>query len=182
MSVGMVSSHMSSRMPSGPRSRIKRWSHSSHGLAKAGIWLARNRPGVAPNNGQLTYLLQYLGRMDVQLIDHSTIITQIVNTQRTLPDTVPDAQDQLGHHIYQSFLWVLAAYELIRTLDQICGKDPSIYGATLNKEIKDFKYTMERIRIPLAKLERKKYRHFDDDPIAYPVLFRFALFAEAFSR
>ena len=60
------------------------------------IWLARNRLGVAPNNAQSAYPLQCLGRMDVELINDSTVVTQIVNTQRTLPDT----QDRLGRHIY----------------------------------------------------------------------------------
>jgi hypothetical protein len=61
----------------------------------------------------------------------------------------------------------LAAYEFVRTLDQLCRVNRTIYEDALNKGVNHFKHQIERLRIPLAKLERVK------NPkalqIAYPV-------------
>jgi hypothetical protein len=62
----------------------------------------------------------------------------------------------------------LAAYELIRTLDQACSGNQAIYGPNLSKDIKDFKHEIERLRVPLAKLESSR-RNPGDFPRAYPV-------------
>jgi hypothetical protein len=151
-----------------PKSRAERWVRSSFGLAGADLWLARNRAGIT-SNAQLVVLLQGLGRMDVELIDDALVARENINAQTTSPETLSQAQiSQFDRHIYQSFLWVLAAYELIRTLDQICRKDPTVYGPALSKDINRFKQSIERIRIPLAKLETAD-RYPSDFPMAYPV-------------
>jgi hypothetical protein len=156
-------------MPTSPkRSRVDRWVNSSFGLAAADSWLAQNRAGVT-TNFQLGALLQGLGLMDVELIDDSLVATKNINAQSTSPKTLSKAQIlQPARHIYQSFLWILAAYEFIRTLDEICSKgDPNIYGAALNQEIKRFKHSIERVRVPLAKIVSAR-RHPTDYSIAYP--------------
>ena len=120
------------------KSRIQAWVDSSHGLAKADQWLVP--------------VLQGLGRLDRDLFDETPTITANLNAQRTAPHTVSDYQvDQFDRYIYQSFLWVLAAYELVRTLDEICRADHKIYGHSLTQDVNQFKHQIERLRIPLAK-------------------------------
>jgi hypothetical protein len=160
---------MSSPLPNNPeKSRAERWVHSSFGLAAADRWLAQNRAGVT-TNAQLVTLLQGLGRMDVELIYDSVLAAENIDAQRMSLGRLSQAQiSQPDHHIYRSFLWVLAAYEFIRTLDEICSKrDPNIYGGTLNQETNRFKHNIERVRVPLAKIESSR-RHPTDHPIAYP--------------
>lgn len=138
-----------------PIPRIQRWTDASFGLVKADQWLV--------------IVLQGLGRLDVDLFNEMPTITANVDAQRTAPNTVSEEQIvQFGRHIYQSFLWVLAAYEFVRTLDQICRADRTIYGNALSQDVNQFKRRIERLRIPLAKLEPAD-RHPTDSPIAYPV-------------
>lgn len=88
--------------------------------------------------------------------------------QRTAPNTLSDHQLlEFDRHLYQSFLWVLAAYEFVRTLDQICRADRTIYGDALSKDVNHLKHQIERLRVPLAKLEPAG-RHPTDSSIAYP--------------
>jgi hypothetical protein len=55
---------------------------------------------------------------------------------------------QFAGPIHQSFLWVLAAYEFVRTLDEICRADRTIYGDVLGEDVNQFKHQIERLRIP----------------------------------
>ena len=136
------------------KSRIQAWADSSHGLAKADQWLVP--------------VLQGLGRLDRDLFNETPTITANLKAQRTAPHTVSDHQnDQFDRYIYQSFLWVLAAYELVRTLDEICRADHTIYGHSLTQDVNQFKHQIERLRIPLAKPHAVR-RYPDDYHIAYP--------------
>jgi hypothetical protein len=84
-----------------------------------------------------------------------------------IPPRVSDAEIvQFADYIYQNFLWVLAGHELIRTLDQICREETGISAARKNS-INASKRQMERVRIPLAKLEVAD-RFPDDSRIAVP--------------
>src|SRR5271166_482538 len=115
------------------KSRIQAWVDSSHGLAKADQWLV--------------LVLQGLGRLDRDLFNETPTITANLNAQRTAPHTVSDHQnDQFDRYIYQSFLWVLATYELVRTLDQVCRADHKIYGHSSTQDINQFKHQIERLR------------------------------------
>jgi hypothetical protein len=157
---------MSLPTPNAPKPRDQRWVHASIGLATADKWLVQNR-GLT-SNVELVVLLQGLGRMDVELINDALVAAENVNTQRTSPQTLSSTQIlQPARHIYQSFLWVLAAYEFIRTLDQICTQDSTVYSSALSQDIKQFKHGIERVRIPLAKLETA-VRYLSDFPMAYP--------------
>ena len=59
---------------------------------------------------------------------------------------------------------------MVRTLNQRCNTSDLI-DATLKEQIRNFKNKIERLRIPLAKMEFAK-RHRKDSPIAYPVISR----------
>lgn len=67
-----------------------------------------------------------------------------------------------------SYLWVLGAYEIIRTIHQRCKNNNIFTQETLNK-IKDTKDYLAQLRIPLAKLEPERHhKDIDDYLIAFP--------------
>jgi hypothetical protein len=143
-----------------PKPRIQRWTDASYAFVKADPWLV--------------LVLQGSGRLDVDLFNEMTITAANIDAQITAPNTVSEQQiEQFNRHLYQSFLWVLAAYEFVRTLDQICRADSAIYGDALSKDVNHFKHQIERLRIPLAKLERVRDPKVRKSPkvrqIAYPV-------------
>jgi hypothetical protein len=75
----------------------------------------------------------------------------------------------------RSHLWVLGAYEAIRTLHQLAETEKTEKTETEEKlieEIKITKYLFEEIRVPLAKMEvpRRNKSNLDISAIAYPVL------------
>lgn len=150
------------------KTRLQRWIFASFGLAKVSIWMDKNRN--LGNNAELVVQLQGVGNLDTELVNEENAVAQAIKLQKTAGATLPDAALLLPHrHIYQSFLWVLAAYELIRTVDGACLADSAIYGPDLSKEIKDYKHKIERLRIPLAKLEAAGRHKKTDFAMAYPV-------------
>jgi hypothetical protein len=155
--------------PQNSDNRFTRWITDSFGLAKADKWLNQERN--LGSNVELVYQLQGLARLDFELQANLSGVAAAIEAQTKATDVIPDAALlALQRHLYQSFLWVLAAYELIRTLDQVCSADETIYGPALSKEIKDFKHYIERLRVPLAKLVAAKRHRNSDFPRAYPVL------------
>ena len=61
----------------------------------------------------------------------------------------------IGDAIALSYLWVLAAYEAIRTIDQrLAELGPA--ATSRRRASADLKHKFERLRIPLAKLEPSK--------------------------
>jgi hypothetical protein len=69
-----------------------------------------------------------------------------------------------------SYLWVLGAYEVVRTIDQWAKRHDSVWESELRARITDTKQEIARIRVPLAKLEPSgRYRH-SDSPVAYPTI------------
>lgn len=77
----------------------------------------------------------------------------------------------LSDHITSSYLWVLGVYELVRTLDQFAKKDDSPLNH-MRDEIQTYKRKINRLRIPLAKMEAASSNP-DDSPIAYPGVNRY---------
>jgi hypothetical protein len=67
-----------------------------------------------------------------------------------------------------SYLWVLGAYEVIRTLSGISDKNKDVFGPELNEKIRKTKHTIGRLRVPLAKLEPSKKHERTDSGIAWP--------------
>lgn len=74
----------------------------------------------------------------------------------------------LGPHLTQSYLWVLGAYEIIRTMSQYAdnGKDTKI--SQFKDEIRKLKHTFERLRVPLAKFEAAR-KNPEGHTYAYPI-------------
>ncbi len=135
--------------------RYQRWVHSSHGLAKIG----------GPAKEALVWVVQKLGRLDCQLISEDERFRRLSQEEKeTIEESI-----LLTDRDTLSYLWVLGAYELVRTLDQRCRDDKTLLPDNLANRIRKLKHRIARLRIPLAKMEpAKKYR--GDDPIAWPAI------------
>jgi hypothetical protein len=70
-----------------------------------------------------------------------------------------------------SYFWVLASYELVRTIDQRCRTSATTLPEDFRSRLAALKRTMERLRIPLAKMEPAR-RFPEDSPIPYPAINR----------
>jgi hypothetical protein len=112
-------------------------------------------------------VVQGLGRFDCQLIQEDVRFTSLPQNQQTSPDE----SDLLMNRFTLSYFWVLAAYELVRTLDEYCRTGATSVPVQFHSRIATLKRRMERLRIPLAKMQTAR-RFSTDSPIAYPALSR----------
>ena len=71
----------------------------------------------------------------------------------------------LSYHITLSYLWVLGAYEIIRSIRQR-NKKAGLNDEKLTSLLRKF----ERLRMPLAKFEPANRHKRTDSEIAYPAL------------
>ncbi len=110
---------------------------------------------------------QALGRLDARLIDEERRFT-------APPDLPPedsvlfDDNEAFQDHLLLSYLWVLGAYELVRSIDQQCGDSAKAIGQPLVKEIRAVKQLFARVRVPLAKFEPARAHRDTDWRIAWP--------------
>jgi hypothetical protein len=104
----------------------------------------------------LVVYIQGLGHLDCCLIEKDE---WILAKREEEPQSIELALD-FTYHYTLSALWVMGAYETVRTLDERL-KD--------NQKVKELKHQFERIRIPLAKLEASVRFSKSDQKIAYPV-------------
>ncbi len=115
-----------------------------------------------------TYLMPYvqgLGRLDLRLISEGIELLSKINNNSS-----PEEAFKLTDQFTLSHLWVLGAYEVIRTLCDFAKNNQERYGKKEYEKIKEAKHFFERLRVPLAKLE-PNWRHKDTDfRVAYPVL------------
>lgn len=126
--------------------RNKRWVDCSHAIAIHNQWSV--------------VTLQHLGALDSRLINDDAELIRTGYPKNPTHD--------LSDHITSSYLWVLGMYELVRTLDQFASNDDSPLNH-LRGEIRAYKRKINRLRIPLAKMEAAS-SNTDDSPIAYPGL------------
>ena len=135
-----------------PEERAERW-------LKVSIGLMRFEKHMMP-------LVQQLGRIDVRLIQADERWPDIF-----LDGPLSDEQSATLHeHITQSYLWVLGAYEFVRTLcdrvrTDIAGTPEEVQNLLLHT-----KRRFARVRVPLAKMEPASHHADEDGPIAYPGL------------
>lgn len=110
-------------------------------------------------NSLMPITFQGLGRIDAKLIKEDEYILKH-GTSRAPAGTMND-------QITLSYLWVLGAYELIRTMDQSIRNQENA-DAHIREVVKQVKWKFERVRVPLAKFEASR-RHKDTDiSVAYP--------------
>ena len=109
--------------------------------------------------------VQGLARLDCQLIATDEQFLQLTEQQRA---TIL-ASVELSERLTLSYLWVLGAYEIVRTLDQRTREASTGRPSPMAERITATKYLFERVRIPLAKFEASR-RNPNDSPIAYPAV------------
>ena len=131
--------------------RFKKWIQASMGLGNIEDFMIPN--------------LQGLGRLDCQLISVDEKYLLLSEEKRlSIEESL-----LLTDRFTLSYLWVLGAYELVRSIDQKCRLDKTLLNQLLANQVNDLKHHFERLRIPLAKLEPAS-RHPSDNPIAFPVI------------
>jgi hypothetical protein len=107
-------------------------------------------------------LVQGLGRFDCHLIDEDTRFGAL-NQEQSLSDESTFLTDRFT----LSYFWVLAAYELVRRLDQRWRTGATTMPAEFGSRVAALKRRMERLRIPLAKTV---HRFPTDCIMAYPTI------------
>lgn len=134
--------------------RYTKWIYASHAVG-----------GVEQYKAFMAVAIQGLARLDCQLIAADEQFLRLTEQQRaTIPVSV-----ELSERVTLSYLWVLGAYELLRTLDERTKKASSGAPSPMAARITETKHLFERVRIPLAKLEASR-RNPDDNLIAYPAI------------
>lgn len=127
-------------------SRLYRWVPASY--------------AVACYEKYMPVTIQGLGRLDQDLhIYDQQLLAQAGSHSHGEPD------GSLSYHITLSYLWILGAYEVVRTIRQRI-KEAGETDSALNNLLRKF----ERVRIPLAKFEAARNHQKTDASTAYPVL------------
>jgi len=101
--------------------------------------------------------VQSLGRLDLVLSEQSNTLVGRFPAERESMEFSREMND----HMTLAYLWVLGAYEILRSIAQRLRMQP--------KRFKEAKAYFERIRIPLAKYEPAKKYASTDSAVAYPI-------------
>jgi hypothetical protein len=136
-----------------PDDRLQRWIDASS--AAGGV-----EPFMIP-------LIQGLGRFDCHLIREDARFAALNQEQ----SSSSHESARLNDRFTLSYFWVLAAYELVRTLDQRWRTGATTLPDEFGNRIAALKRRMERLRIPLAKMETAR-RFPTDNAMAYPTITR----------
>jgi hypothetical protein len=100
----------------------------------------RSSKALKPIAPGLALFVEGLGKLDAQLV---------------FEDAATDAHldMDLTDRLVLSRLWVLGAYEVVRTMSERVRAKPSLLSKRLAERTHRTKRYLERVRIPLAKLE-----------------------------
>lgn len=131
-------------------SRLEQW-------VKASISTAKFDAFMMPN-------IQSLGRLDVNLILEDRRL--IKNFDKNRNDL--EANVALTDHVTTSYLWVLGAYEAVRTMTQRTHENKELVSESMRQEFVRVKKAFNRVRVPLAKMEPAGAHKATDSHIAYP--------------
>lgn len=119
----------------------------------------------------LVPFIQNLGSMEMDLDSRERLLLAEMREKNELPI---ESLVLLNRVMSDSQLWVLGAYEAIRTVSQradIEAQAGSFQKAEAEK-IRTVKHYFERVRVPLAKMEPSKRHKDTDSKIAYPTLLK----------
>lgn len=124
-------------------------------------WRAASLQSFWPENhmNEMLWLIQMLGREDVALYKYEQMLNaDWENIARGQPTQAVD--DALHQMVWRAYTWILASYELVRTVSQkLQTTAPQINAATQARELKD---EFTRLRVPLVKFEPAgKHKHTD---------------------
>jgi hypothetical protein len=75
----------------------------------------------------------------------------------------------LSQHFTQAYLWVLGAYEIVRTLSQFSDETKNSALSAHKNEIRVLKHKFELVRVPLAKFEAPR-RNPNGYTFAWPII------------
>lgn len=123
-------------------------------------WI-KNQDALIEIHEMLIVPYQGIASIDTKLIiEDRNIIERHLKGDRT----------DVGDHLTQSYLWVLGAYEIVRTMSQYANdkKNEDTKIGQFKTEIRELKYTFERLRIPLAKFEAAR-KNPEGHPYAHPI-------------
>jgi len=113
---------------------------------------------------QMMPLVQQLGRLDIRLIEADDWWAP-----RFASGTLTSEENsELHGHITLSYLWLLGAYEFIRTLCQRVRSDDPMTPPDVRAKVQHTRNLFERVRIPLAKMEKSRRFGREDHATAYP--------------
>jgi hypothetical protein len=125
--------------------------------------------GLGRFEQQMMPLVQQLGRLDARLIQAD----EMWPDRFLEKDLSYEDSSTLHEHITLSYLWVLGAYEFIRTLcDRVNMDDQEKTPTEVRNILLEAKRRFARVRVPLAKMEPVSKFAAEDGPIAYPGLKR----------
>jgi len=110
--------------------------------------------------------IQGLGRLDHDLVVGDARFLCLSEERRA----TENESLALNYRITLSYLWVLGAYEVVRTIDQRCRENASAISHETSKSASALKIKFERLRILLAKFEPAKRHRETDSKVAYPAL------------
>ena len=136
-----------------PEDRFKRWIDASSAAGAI-------EPFMIP-------LVQGLGRFDCHLIREDARFAALNQEE----SSSFDEGRRLTDRVTLSYFWVLAVYELVRTLDQRWRTGATTLPDEFSSRVAALKRRMERLRIPLAKMATPR-RFPTDSTIAYPTVSR----------
>lgn len=116
-------------------------------------------------------LVHQLGRLDARLIQaDETWPDRFFGKKLSYEDSTA-----LHEHITLSYLWVLGAYEFVRTLcDRVATDDAEKTPEEARNILLECKRRFARVRMPLAKMEAASKFASEDSAIAYPGMKRSA--------
>jgi hypothetical protein len=133
---------------------LRRWVNASHALAKLEPFMV--------------VVAQGLGRLDISLMaEDRDFVANLEKNRESLEENI-----KLNVRFTTSYLWVLGAYELVRTICQRQEEQKCDVSGRIAKDFRDMKRTFNRLRIPLAKMEPASVHKATDSHIAYPALHR----------
>lgn len=131
--------------------RFERWVRASHALAT-----------VEPF---MTVTVQGLGKIDSELFQKDQQYRKLrIDNNMAVQEAV-----NLIDSVTLSYLWVLGAYEVIRTITQRFKQTDGLTALRYLKS-QELKKLFERVRIPLAKFEPSERYKKTDSKVAYPGL------------
>ncbi len=108
-----------------------------------------------------------LGRFDCRLIEEDARFSALNQEQ----SSSSHESTRLADRLTLSYFWMLAAYELVRTLDQRWRTGATTLPDESGNRVTALKRRMERLRSPLAKTETAR-RFPIDHAMAYPTISR----------
>jgi hypothetical protein len=148
-------------IPEGDFDLLERWVRASFSIG---------RIGQDPLGGYLTTYIQAAGTLDTKLRAFDERYVSESATQNEL-GTIEIAF-LMTEHLYLSRLWVLDAYELIRTLDACIASGSWSPSTRIKRRVGQVKTELAEVRVPLAKLEPAKHSRgaSPGDLIAQPAL------------